>query len=172
MFPTDPPPPLMENSNAVSDTKASLDGMVHRLHELIFKIAIPKLKAAKMTSIAIDALLLTCELAESAHAQLQGHHGAPLADDISRQLEDIRAHLGISSAARMSRKPSYAAALTADIKSSVPAAGLPPPQPQPRPCVTGRFSIMLVQKSHDKPVFADLSNNELIGKILDALRTV
>src|SRR6266481_4962291 len=172
MFPTDPPPPPMENSNAVSDTKTSLDGTVHRLHELIFKIAIPKLKAAKMTSIAINALLLARELSESACAQLQGHHRAPPADDISRQLEDIRAHLGISSTARTPWKPSYAAALTTDIKSSVPATGLPPPQPQPRPCIVGRFSIALVQKSCDKPVFTDLSNNELIGKILDALRTV
>ena len=31
---------------------------------------------------------------------------------------------------------------------------------------------MLVQKSHDKPAFADLSNNELIGKILNALQAV
>ena len=35
--------------------------------------------------------------------------------------------------------------------------------------LTGRFSITLVQKSHNKPVFASLSNGELIGKILKAL---
>src|SRR6266481_8920580 len=65
MFPMDPPPPPTENSNAVSDMKASLDGTVHRLYELIFKIAIPKSKAAKTTSIAINALLLACEMAKA-----------------------------------------------------------------------------------------------------------
>ena len=55
-------------------------------------------------------------------------------------------------------------------RNAVPAVGPPPPQPPPRPHVTGRFSITLVQKYHDKPAFAGLSNSELIGKILEALQ--
>ena len=57
-------------------------------------------------------------------------------------------------------------------RNAVPAVGPPPSpsQPQPRPHATGRFSITLMQKYHDKPAFAGLSNSELIGKILEALQ--
>ena len=112
----------------------SLNGTVHKLHDLIFKIAIPKSKTTKTTSITIDMLLLACELAKSTCVQLQGHHGIPQADDISRQLEDIRAHLGISSTAQSPQtpqKPTYTPTLTVGAKSAVPATDLPPPQPQP-----------------------------------------
>ena len=96
MVPMVQPPPLMKNSNAAPDTKASLDGTVCKLHDLIFKIAIPKSKTTKTTSIAINMLLLACKLAESICMQLQEHHEVPWVADISRQLADIKAHLGIS----------------------------------------------------------------------------
>ena len=175
MTPTVQPPPPTKNSNAAPDTKASLDGMVCKLHDLIiliFKIAIPKSKTAKMTSIAINILLLVHELAESICTQLQEHHKVPWVADISRQLDDIKAHLGISCATQPPQKPSYAVALTVGARNAVPGVGPPPPQPPPRPHVTGRFSITLVQKYHDKPAFTGLSNSELIGKILEALQAV
>ena len=119
MVPTVQPPPPMKNSNAAPDTKASLDRTVHKLHDLIFKIAIPKSKTTKMTSIAIDMLLLACELVESICTQLQGHHEVPWVADISRQLDDIKAHLGISCTTQPPQKPSYAAALTTGARNAV-----------------------------------------------------
>ena len=140
MVPTVQPPPPTKNSNAAPDTKASqasLAGTVHKLHDLIFKIAIPKSKTTKMTSIAVDMLLLAHELAESTCTQLQGHREVPRVDNISRQLDNIKAYLGISSAAQLPQKPSYAVALTMGTRSVVPAVGPPPPKPQPRPHVSG-----------------------------------
>ena len=127
-----PPPPPVESSDSASDTKVSLDDMVHKLHDLVFAIALPKTKTAKTAVINIEVLHLTRNLAESACALLQEHWKGPQLDDISRQLEVIKAHLDIPSAARSPQKLSYTATVTTGTQSPSPAVSpAPPPHPLP-----------------------------------------
>src|SRR6266481_103901 len=128
MVPTvQPPPPPVESSNSASDTKVSLDDTVHKLHDLVFAIALPKTKTAKMAVINIEVLHLACNLAESACALLQEHWKGPQLDDISRQLEVIKAHLDIPSAAQSPQKLSYAATVATGTQSPSPAVSAAPP---------------------------------------------
>src|SRR6266481_3607086 len=168
MVPTvQPPPPPVESSNSASDTKVSLDDMVYKLHDLIFAIALPKTKTAKTAVINIEVLHLARNLAESACALLQEHWKGPQLDDISRQLEVIKAHLDIPSAAQSPQKLSYAATVAIGTQSPSPGVS---PAPPPHPLPARRFDITVTQKSRNEPVFANLSNKELIARILAALR--
>ena len=67
------------------------------------------------------------------------------------------------------QKPSYAAALALGVQHTSPDTGPCPCPPQPHPAK--RYNITLTQKSHDKPVFANISNCKLVVKILDTLQS-
>ena len=103
------PPSTPKDSSTAPDTTASLGNMIHILCNLLFEIALPKTKTAKKGLITVETLLLTHELAGSACVLLWDNHEGPWVDDISRQLEAIKVHLGIASTARTCQKPSYAA---------------------------------------------------------------
>ena len=135
MAPTVQPPSSSEDSSPTPDMTASLCNTVQKLRDLVWEIAMPKMKMAKTASITVETLLLARELAGSACALLQDPHEDPQVDNISRQLEDIKAHLGIPSKVGTSQRLSYAATLATGLKSPVPTLSLlspPPPCPWPR----------------------------------------
>ena len=152
------------------------------LHELIFKIELPKTEMAKTVKIPVGTLHLIRNLAASASSSMQE---SPLKlgdttklDNIGRQLEDIRAHL-VAPAPAMPPSPplkgTYAAALAADIHLTHP----PPPSPPfltlalpPCPLCARPGTLCdltLAQKSCDRPILTELSNRDLIDKIFTAL---
>ena len=130
----------------------------------------PKTKTAKMASITMETLLLAHELAGSACTLLRAPHEDPRVDNIGRQLEDIKAHLGIPSKVGMPQKLSYAVPLATGLKSSVLTLSLPsPPPPCPWPRAAGQYNITLTQKHRDKPVLMDMPKDELVARIFAAL---
>ena len=168
-----PPPSTVQNDALVSATAASLVDTIHKLYDLIFKIPLPKTrttKPAKTVAISAEVWHTARELATSAWATLHRQHNTPRLDAISRQLEVIMARIGAPNAPPITQKLSYASALTEGTQclTQVGTTNLHPPS-RPRPCPTKRFDITLVQKSRNSPVFTELSNEELISKILDAL---
>ena len=165
MVPTVPPPPLVASNNKTPDSKAPLDVTIHKLRNLLYGIALPKTRTSKTVAINIETLCLAHGLVESACALSQEHHGNLQLDGISRQLENIKTQLDASNPARPPQKTSYAATLSTGIKSPALAADTSPP----RPHTTRQYIIMLSQKSCDRPVLIDLSNEELIARILGAL---
>src|SRR6266481_4412386 len=166
MVPTPQPPPPVESSNTPPEAKDLLDVMLHKLRDLIFDITLSKMRATKTTDINIKVLCLARDLAGSACEILQEHHRGLQLDDISRQLEDIKMRLCTSGAAQAPQKPSYATTLSTGIKSATPATDLPPPRPSP----AGRHGLMLIQKSCDKPIFVSMSNEEVMAKVVEAIR--
>ena len=165
MVPTVPPPPLVASNDETLDSKAPLDVTIHKLHDLLYGIALPKTRTSKTVAITVKTLHLAHRLVESACALLQEHHGNPQLDGISRQLEDIKTQLDVSNPVRPPQKPSYAATLSTGIKSPALAANTS----SPRPHTTRQHIITLSQKLRDRPVLVDLSNEELIARILRAL---
>ena len=165
MVPTVLPPPLVASNDETLDSKAPLDVTTHKLCDLLHRIALPKTRTFKTAAITVEALCLTCRLAESARALLQEGHRDPQLDGISRQLEDIKTQLDASNPVRPPQKLSYAAILSAGIKSPAPAADTSPSWPH----TTRQHIIMLSQKLHDRPILVDLSNEELIARILGVL---
>ena len=96
------------------------------------------------------------------------HHNGPQLGDISRQLQDIKYHLCPTNVAQLPQKPSYIAALLAGVVSSNPIVNLPVPQPSN----VRQYDMTLKQKSHSRPEFANMSNAELMSKVVGALRDV
>ena len=92
--------------------------------------------------------------------------------DISRQLQDIKAHLCPTNIAQLSQKPSYAAGLppshcSAGVVSPIPIVDLPVPQPSN----ARQYDMTLKQKSHGRPEFANISNAELLSRWLGPFET-
>ena len=138
MAPTVQPPSSSEDSSPAPDTTASLRNTVQKLCDLVWEIAMPKTKTAKTVSITMEMLLLACELAGSACTLLWDPHEDPRVDNIGRQLEDIKAHLGIPSKVGTPQKLSYTMTLATGLRSSVPTLSLPlPPPPCPWPHAAG-----------------------------------
>ena len=160
------PPPPPESYDEVSGSKASLDTAVHGLCDLIFKIGLLKMRNAKTAAITIEDLHLARKLAESTCTLLQERHGSLQLDDISKHLEAFRARLDAPSTAQPPRKLIYAATLSTGIRS--PASVIAPPPMRSHP--VRRYDVTLTQISGDNPVFANLSNDELIAKILEAFQ--
>ena len=163
MAPTGQPPSLKQSNTTEPTTGSPLAITIHKLHDLLFKIAFPKSKNTKTAAITVDTLWLTQDLATSVCTALQEHHGAPQLRDISRQLDTIMSHLGIPSAAQLPQKRSYASVLTTGIQLPVPVSS------QNLPCPVTHFDFTLTQKSQDNPVFAELSHTDIIQKIHDPL---
>jgi len=160
-----PPPPPVENSTPVPTLTPSLADAIHKLHGIIFKIVLPKTKAAKMATIPIEAL----HLVMTAQALLLHNRREGLQlNDISKQLEVIMARLDTQNASCLPQKHSYASVLTTGTLGPTMATTPPLSLPLPRPAQC--FDITLVQKSRDSLVFVNLTSNELIAKILKALR--
>ena len=103
---------------------------------------------------------------------LQEWHEGPQLSNISRQLDAIKAQLDTPSThttPHLPQKQSYAAALALGVQHTGPDTG---PRPHPlQPYPAKQYDITLTQKSHDKPVFADISNYELVVTILDTLQS-
>ena len=160
------PPPPVESYNEVSGSKASLDTAVHGLHDLIFNIGLPKTKSAKMAAITTKDLHLVCKLAESACTLLQEHHSRLQLDNISKHMEAIRAQLDAPSTVQPLHKLTYTTTLSMGIRSPASVTAPPPMQSHP----VRRYDVTLTQISRDNPVFTNLSNDELIAKILEAFQ--
>ena len=127
-------PPLVKGNKSTLNTGLSLGNAIHKLHDAILNIALPKTKTAKTVSIPIETLHLACDLAGSMCTLLQEHHTGSQLDDISRQLKAIQTQLATPSEAQLPQKLSYAATLATGIASSSPKADLPPPWHLDTPC--------------------------------------
>ena len=168
MAPTVEPPPPAPNNSADSSVTTSLLKHIHNLHDLLFNIPLPKTKTAKSATIPLEALYRARDLAASACTSLHECCQDPRLDNINKQLDAITTHLGIPSATQTPVKPSYASVLAAG--TQCPAS--PPKKiadklcpPHARAC----FDFTLVQKAHDQPVLTDLTNENLIDNIYEAL---
>ena len=99
-----PPPPVV-NGAATLESRNSLNITIHKLRDLIFGITLPEIKTrtktAKPAAVTGEVLRLTCDLTASACTLLQEHHNGPQLGDISRQLQDIKAHLCPTNVAQM-----------------------------------------------------------------------
>ena len=176
MAPTaQPPPPPAQNVDTEPDpvTPASLANTIHSLRDLIFRTALPKTDKAKNITIAIAEFLHACNLIASTCASLQTHHDNPQINDITKKLDVITARLDVPNAAQPPQPHSYASILATGIKPPVPVSTPCPPVdvPQP-PCArpVNLFDFMLVQKSHDRPALAKLTECDLLENITKALR--
>ena len=116
-----------------------------------------------MAAITIEDLHLARKLAESA-CTLQEHHGSRQLDDISKHLEAIRARLDAPSTAQPPQKLTYAVTLSMGIRSLASVIAPPPMRSHP----ARSYDVTLTQISRDNPVFANLSNDKLIARILEA----
>ncbi len=171
MVPTVQPPASAQSGNTAHDMTTSIEDAIQSLHDLIFKIALPKTKTAKIATITIETLNLAHNLVSTVRASLTDQRESPQLRSINRQLETITAHLALPSTSPPNKKCSYAAALAMGTHGPAPANSLSPrlpPHPRPRPAT--HFDITLNQKSPSNPVFADTPYYDLITKILEALR--
>ena len=134
MVPMLQPPPPVKGNKSTLNTGLSLGDAIHKLHDAILNIALPKMKTAKTVSIPIKTLHLARDLAGSACALLREHHTGSQLNDISRQLKAIQTQLATPSGAQLPQKLSYAAALTTGIASSSSKADPPPPWHPDTPC--------------------------------------
>ena len=66
MAPTGQPPSLKQSNATEPTTDSPLAITIHKLHDLLFKIAFPKTKIAKTAAITVDTLRLAQDLATSA----------------------------------------------------------------------------------------------------------
>src|SRR6266481_4983170 len=142
MVPTAQPPPSVQSADTAITTKPPLDEIIHKLHNFILQIPLPKTKTAKTAAIRVEALHAICNLAISAWGSLPDHQETSMLSKVSSQLDMITAHLGIPMAPISDGKCTYAAALTAGTHGSAPVAhpspnpnqpATPPPPPPPPP---------------------------------------
>ena len=170
MTPTVLPPPPVVNGPVTSELRNSLNITIHKLRDLIFGIALPEIKTrtktAKPVAVTGEVLRLARDLAASACTMLQEHHNGLQLGDISRQLQDIKAHLCPANVAQPPQKPSYTAALSAGVVSPILIVNLPIPQPGN----VRQYDMTLKQKSHNRLEFAKISNTEPMSKAVGALR--
>ena len=144
---------------------------------------LPKTKTAKSAAITVEALHAACDLTAAAHGALSVHQESPLLGKVSQQLDMITAHLAIPNVPSSEWKLSYAAAataLTSNTHSSPTPASTPRvtstanssvhPHFRPCPLPTKCFDITLSQKTQDSPTLANLSNDDLICRVLQALK--
>ena len=89
MVPTLQPPPPVKGNESTLNTGLSLGDAIHKLHDAILNIALPKMKTAKTVSIPVETLHLARDLAGSTCTLLREHHTDSQLNDISRQLEAI-----------------------------------------------------------------------------------
>ena len=162
------PPPPAPNNSADSSVTTSLLKHIHNLHDLLFNILLPKTKTAKSATIPLEALYCARDLATLACTSLHECCQDPCLDNINKQLDTITTHLGIPSATQTPFKPSYASVLAAG--TQCPAS--PPKKIADKlhpPCARACFDFTLVQKACDQPVLTDLTNENLIDNIYEAL---
>ena len=168
MAPTVEPPPPAPNNGTDSSVTTSLLEHIHNLHDLLFNIPLPKTKTAKSATLPLKALYRAHDLAASACTSLHECCQDPHLDNINKQLDAITTHLGIPSTTQTPVKPSYASVLATG--AQCPAS--PPPEVAAKlhPLRAGAcFDFTLVQKAHDKPVLMDLTNENLINNIYEAI---
>src|SRR6266481_5957545 len=95
--PPPPPPPSGQGIATKLVAPVLLASIIRDLHELVFEILMPKTGTAKTVKIPIDKFHQLCNLASSACSstqalQLDLNEESRL-DNISRELEDIKARL-------------------------------------------------------------------------------
>ena len=118
MTPTVQPPPLEQNDAAELATTASIVNTIHKLHDLLFKVVLPKTNKAENATITIEDLCEAHSLATSACMSLQGCHDDLQLNNISRKLETMTAHPGIPTlnAAQPPQNCSYTSVLATGTK--------------------------------------------------------
>ena len=88
-----PPLPAIQGTHMKPVNTAPV---IEEIHEIVFKIALPKTAAAKTAEIPVDTLhrlrdlVSTCPPIQDAHPKMKD---STKLDDIGRQLEDLRACL-------------------------------------------------------------------------------
>ena len=93
-----PPSPAVQDTHTKPVMTASA---IKEIHEIVFKIALPKTEAAKTAKIPVEVLhrlqdlVSTCSVIQDAHPKT---HDSMKLEDIGRQLEDLRARLSASDA--------------------------------------------------------------------------
>lgn len=132
MIPTVQPPSLVQETATEHVAVASLADSIHKLYDILFQVALPKTKTARLALIMVDALCTAHGLVTAAFTSLQeGNEGLTL-KDISNQLETITTHLVTPSTPLSTQNHSYATALTAGAQP--PTLDVSPPLPIPPPC--------------------------------------
>ena len=161
---TNQPPPPSSIQDGVSEPHetVSLASTITKLYDLIFEIALPKTNKAKMAPIPVGSLHLAHKLVTSACASLQDSHSGLQLSNISKQLESITTHLGILDTTQPTQKRTYASVLSAGAYAPTPPLS---PSSNPQSCHTTRYGFTLAQTDRDRPVFAGMSNPEIIKEI-------
>ena len=132
---------------------------IHKLHDLLFKFALPKTSGAKNVYVPGEDLLLVRSLATSACVSLQAHHVNPYLNNIHKKLETITTCLDTFTMAQPPTNHSYAHVSTTGAKNTT--------SPKARPSL--RFELTLTQASRSHPVLSELSNDSLLENINETL---
>ena len=142
MLPTVQPPSPAQKTATKRVKTVPLAESIHKLHDIIFQVTLPKTKTAKSALITVDALHAARDLVAAACASLQEGNEGPTLKDISNQLESITARLTTPSSSPPTPTPqcSYASALTTgfqpptlDASPLSPSPSPPPPPPSSPP---------------------------------------
>ena len=89
-----PPPPLLDKPPGHRAT-APLAAVLRQLNELLFGIALPKTKSAKLVSLSLDVLHQSHHLISLAQSTLEDPCPDPQLTIISKHLEAISTHIGL-----------------------------------------------------------------------------
>ena len=167
------PPPLVATSNAESTETISWDDAIQQLYELVHKIALPRIRTAKVATIKVEDLHLVHKLITSTCASRQDHHEDSHLKGINRQLEAITAHLAIPGTAPTPQEHSYTSALAAG--ACGPPSDITPPftrphLPLPLPHPSKHYNFMLSWKPRNSRIFAGMSNQDIRQRIIWALQ--
>ena len=123
MAPTVQPPPSLPIEPSGHLIATPLASILGQLNGMIFGIALPKTKAAKLATISLAALHQSCDLIFLAQLALKDPHPDPQLDNINKQLEEISAHIGLPNAFQSVSKCTYISVLSSPASSALP----PPP---------------------------------------------
>ncbi|KIJ50608.1 hypothetical protein M422DRAFT_245237 [Sphaerobolus stellatus SS14] len=142
MAPTLEPPPStaassISTSHAASMT-LSISSILKNLQTLIFNIALPKTKTAKICSFPLDALQKARKLITSACGTYEQQKGAPQLSSIKEQLDVISNHIGLAT-------------------NTIPSAKQVPQKANSK---ESKYDITLSQWDRSNPVFSDTCNED------------
>ena len=159
MAPMVQPPSLAQCNAAEPVTAAPLMDTIHKLHDLLFKVVLPKTSGAKSVYVLVEDLLLVCSLATSMCASLQAHHVNPHLNNIHKKLETITTRLDTFAMAQPPANHSYTHIAATGAKNTT----------SPKACPSLHFELTLTQANRSHPVLLGLSNDGLLEKINEIL---
>ena len=149
------PPPSEQCNNAEPTTTAPLVDTIHKLYDLLFKVAFPKTSGAKNVYVPVEDLLLVHSLATFTCTSLQAHQVNPHLDDIHKKLDTIMTCLDTLAMAQPPANHSYAQIVAMGAKSTASTKAHP----------GLRFELKLTQANCSCPVLSYLSNDGLLEKV-------